>query len=130
MSRLPSEARETMSHHPAVAIHPVAEMAPGGAFAALAAPSPGAEWVAVDAGRLPRQAFDLVIAFADGADGADALADLASLRNALTRDGKLLVVVSAKGAPCDVRDLAVRAGFTRVREIPSQSHHSTLELQR
>ncbi len=100
-----------------------------GTFSALAVPSSGAGWVTVDARHLPRHAFDLVIAFVR-AHGGDALADLVSLRNALTRDGKLLVVLAAPGAWGELRDLAARAGFTRVRELPSHALDSTVELQR
>ncbi len=103
------------------------------AFAALALSStdPGGEWAAIDTEHLPRQAFELVVAFARTERDGDALQELVSLRNALTRDGKLVVVLGPRGTWGDLHDLAARAGFTRVRELSPEAHgSSTLELRR
>ena len=102
-------------------------------FSALAVSStdPGAEWVAVVTEYLPRQAFELVVAFGRAFRDGDALHELVSLRNALKRDGKLLVVIGVREAWGDLRALVAEAGFTRIRELASDDHGSwTLELQR
>jgi hypothetical protein len=102
------------------------------AFSALAPSSSdlGAEWMPIDTERLPRQTFDLVVAFARTRFVDEALQALVSIRNALTRDGKLLVVVGAKGAWGNLHDLVTRAGFTRMRELPAADGSQALELQR
>jgi hypothetical protein len=81
-------------------------------------------------GSLPRQAFDLVVSTTelDGSD--DTLAELVSVRNSLTRDGALLLVVRAERHAESVA-LAAAAGFTRVREVGAAGTHLiTLELKR
>jgi hypothetical protein len=110
-----------------------AASSPSSAFAALAlsAADVGGEWAAIDTYRLPRQAFELVVAFARTELVAEALDALVSIRNALTRDGRLLVVLGPRAAWGDLRDLASRAGFTRVRELSVEAQGSpTLEFRR
>ena len=99
----------------------------------LASSGSGEQWEFVDVQNLPRHAFDRMIAFGAGdtSDGADRFVVLVSLRNALTPTGSLLVVLRPGDAPHDVRDLAARAGFTRVRELTRPVPiFSTLELKR
>jgi hypothetical protein len=100
-----------------------------GTWSVLAQQGDGARWELVDTERLPRQAFERVLAVGDFDTSSDPLAQLVSLRNALTRDGELLLWLGAGGGE-DLRDLAARAGFTRVRELSTGSRFWTLELRR
>ena len=97
----------------------------------LAASRADATFELVETSRLPRHAFDLVIAFAFRALDGDRLADLVSLRNALTPAGSLLVVLGPGDAAGDLEDLASQAGFTRIREIANPApSFATIELKR
>jgi hypothetical protein len=104
-----------------------------GALTALAAPAVASdeEWQLLDTEALPRQAFDLVVAFGAAQGEGDVLAELVAIRNALTRDGKLLAVFRGHEAWSDLQRLVAQAGFTRIRRLDRQAPgSSTLVLQR
>jgi hypothetical protein len=122
-----------MSSSLAPASDPAGPTSNRGAFCALALSSsdPGAKWAVVDGEYLPRQGFDLAVVLRRAFSDVDALQELVSLRNALKRDGTLLVVIGPRDAWGELRDLVVQAGFTRIRELTSDVHGSSaLELQR
>ena len=97
----------------------------------LAASRSDASFELVDTSRLPRHAFDLVVAFTSRSVDGDRLADLVSLRNALTPAGSLLVVLGPGDLAGELEDLASQAGFTRIRELANPaSSFATLELKR
>ena len=92
-----------------------------------------AGWELVDTTRLPRHAFHCMIAFAGAEKGeaTETLARLVSLRNALTPTGSLLVFLGLADMASDLRELAARAGFTRIRELARTAPaFSTIELKR